>query len=420
MQHGSLAMVSRKEGLAVWQLRWSEKDLHGARVQRKRVIGSVERYPNENAARSAVAVLLAEINSHETRICTRSITVAQLCDHFEQRELAKDNTWRSYATKKTYQAYLNRWVRPHWRHFELAEVRTIHVECCLRGLPLAKSSCAKIRNLMSVLFNHACRYEWFDRNPIHLVRQSAKRRRTPTVLMPTEIKALVDNLSIRERTLVLLAVSTGLRQSELFGLKWGDIHFPQRTMNVIRSIVYGVVGPCKTESSQKPVPVHPLLAEALLAWRKQSPYTKPDDWIFASRRHRGRHPFWGQAILRKYVRPVAEKVGIQKCIGWHTFRHTYSTLLRSVGTEFKVMQELLRHSTLRSTLDVYTQAITPAKLQRRQQCSHWFFRMKLAEPLSSRHLPTLQRDETLRQQRAKKDTKKGAKTCPFGSLMVSV
>jgi integrase len=44
-----------------------------------------------------------------------------------------------------------------------------------------------------------------------------------------------------------------------------------------------------------------------------------------------------------------------------TFRHPYSTLLRSVGTEFKVMQELLRHSTLRSTLDVYTQAVTPAK-----------------------------------------------------------
>jgi hypothetical protein len=48
------------------------------------------------------------------------------------------------------------------------------------------------------------------------------------------------------------------------------------------------------------------------------------------------------------------------CYG-HTFRHTYSTLLRSVGTELKVMQELLRHSSLRSTLDVYTQAITPAK-----------------------------------------------------------
>ncbi|MFZ1975258.1 MAG: site-specific integrase [Candidatus Acidiferrales bacterium] len=85
------------------------------------------------------------------------------------------------------------------------------------------------------------------------------------------------------------------------------------------------------------------------------------DWIFASRRHRGRTPFWGQAILRRYIRPVAQRAGIQKRFGWHTFRHTYSTLLRSVGTEFKVMQELLRHSTLRSTLDVYTQALAPAK-----------------------------------------------------------
>ncbi len=179
--------------------------------------------------------------------------------------------------------------------------------------------------------------------------------------MPDEIKAMLDNLGIRERTLVLLAVSTGLRQSELFGLKWGDIDLVQGAMNVTRSIVYGVVGPCKTESSQKPVPVHQLLADALSDWRKQCAYTKPDDWVFASKCHRGRRPFWRQAILRKYVRPVAKRVGIQKCIGWHTFRHTYSTLLRSVGTEFKVMQELLRHSTLRSTLDVYTQAITPAK-----------------------------------------------------------
>jgi integrase len=361
MQRGSLARVSRKEGPAVWQFRWAEKDLHGARVQRKTVIGTVERYPDEAAARTAMVVFLRELNSERVRMGSRSITVAQLCDHFEQWELAKDNAWRSYSTKKTYKAYLTRWVLPHWRQYELAEVRTIQVESWLRRLPLAKSSCAKIRNLMSVLFNHACRYELFDRNPIYLVRQSAKRRTAPTILTPTEIKALVDGLRIRERTLVLVAVSTGLRQSELFGLKWGDIDFHQGTMNVTRSIVYGVVGPCKTESSQKPVPVHPLLADALSEWRKQCSYTKPDDWVFASRRYRGRRPYWGQAILRKYVRPAAQRVGIRKCIGWHTFRHTYSTLLRSVGTEFKVMQELLRHSSLRSTLDIYTQAVTPAK-----------------------------------------------------------
>jgi integrase len=96
-------------------------------------------------------------------------------------------------------------------------------------------------------------------------------------------------------------------------------------------------------------------------WKRSSAYKKTDDWVFASRRHRVRKPIWGQAVLRRYIRPVALRVGIEKQFGWHTFRHTYSTLLRSVGTEFKVMQELLRHSSLRSTLDIYTQAISPAK-----------------------------------------------------------
>src|SRR6267143_299338 len=361
MKRGCMQRNSRKEGPDVWQFRWSETRLDGKRLYHKKIVGTVEQYPDEDAARRSVVGLLSELSTDGRPTNSGTMTVAQLCDHFEQRELPKENTWRSHATKKIYKAYLTRWIRPHWQKYGLAEVRTIQVESWLRGLPLAKSSCAKIRNLMSVLFNHACRYELFDRNPIYLVRQSAKRRRVPVVLLPAEIKALVNCLGLRERTLVLIAASTGLRQSEIFGLKWGDIDFAQRAMSVTRSIVYGVVGPCKTESSQKPVPLHSAVAQALMDWKRSSAYKKTDDWVFASRRHRGRKPIWGQAVLRRYIRPVALRVGIQKQFGWHTFRHTYSTLLRSVGTEFKVMQELLRHSSLRSTLDVYTQAISPAK-----------------------------------------------------------
>ena len=159
---------------------------------------------------------------------------------------------------------------------------------------------------MSVLFNHACRYELFDSNPIHLVRQGAKRNKTPSVLTPAEIRVLADGLAIRERTLVLLAASTGLRQSELFGLQWGDINFAEGTMNVTRSIVCGVVGSCKTESSQKPVPIHPLVVDALTKWREVQRYRKLDDWVFASDCRRGRKPYWGQAILRKYILPKAQ------------------------------------------------------------------------------------------------------------------
>jgi hypothetical protein len=52
-----------------------------------------------------------------------------------------------------------------------------------------------------------------------------------------------------------------------------DIDFAQRNMSVRRSIVYGAVGPCKTESSQKPVPIPPILANALLQWKKGIGYT---------------------------------------------------------------------------------------------------------------------------------------------------
>ena len=204
---------------------------------------------------------------------------------------------------------------------------------------------------MSVLFNHACRYELFDRNPIRFVRQRAKRRTAPTLLAPIE-----------SGPWSCLQASTVLRQGELFRFEMGRyFDFAASVMNVTRSVVYGVVGSCKTESSQKPVPLHPLLAESLAQWRERSVNRKSEDWVFPSRRYRGRKPCWGHAILRRYIRPAAKNQGIEKRIGWHTFRRTYATLLKSVGTEFKVMQELMRHSSLRSTLDIYAQAITPAK-----------------------------------------------------------
>jgi hypothetical protein len=54
---------------------------------------------------------------------------------------------------------------------------------------------------------------------------------------------------------------------------------------------------------------------------------------FASRHSHGKQPYWGQAILHKYLRPAARELGVETRFGWHTFRHTYSTLLRSVGTK---------------------------------------------------------------------------------------
>jgi hypothetical protein len=111
-------------------------------------------------------------------------------------------------------------------------------------------------------------------------------------------------------------------------------------MNVTRAIAYGVVGRCKTEASQKPVPLHPILAEALTLWRQTCSYCKPEDWVFASRQYRGRKPLWGQAILRKHVRPVAARIGIQRRIGWHTFRKAAIQQVRRLKNVMLVAEQV--------------------------------------------------------------------------------
>ncbi len=128
-----------------------------------------------------------------------------------------------------------------------------------------------------------------------------------------------------------------------------------------RSVFQSVVGRCKTEASKKPVPLDPWVAEELLMWKESAPHNQLDDWVFASPRTKGKRPYQPDMILQRGIRPAAVEAGITKRIGWHTFRHTFSTLLKASGVDVKVMQELLRHANSRITLDIYTQAMSPEK-----------------------------------------------------------
>src|SRR5258708_38875335 len=144
---------------------------------------------------------------------------------------------------------------PRWGNYTLNRISAGEVELWLRSLTLAKSSCAKIRNIMSVLFNHGIRYEICKYNPIRLVRQGAKRKKFPTVLSASEVQQLIASLGLRERTLVLLDAGTGLRMSELFALKWREIKFQSKEINTTHSIAFLAVGPRQTTHSPQPIPL---------------------------------------------------------------------------------------------------------------------------------------------------------------------
>jgi integrase len=143
-------------------------------------------------------------------------------------------------------------------------------------------------------------------------------------------------------------------------------------IDVNRSVVSQVVGRCKTEASQKPVPMDGCTAQLLQSWLQATPYRNPEDWVFASNssragEKRGKQPLWLQTIMRYHIQPVVERLGITKRVSWHTFRRTFATLLKANGEDIKVVQELLRHGSARVTLDIYAQALMPAKRAAQQK-----------------------------------------------------
>jgi len=72
-------------------------------------------------------------------------------------------------------------------------------------------------------------------------------------------------------------------------------------------------------------------------------------------------PPWADTLLSRILKPAAKRAGITKRVGWHTFRHTYSTLLQANANDVKVVQELMRHANVTTTMNIYTQAISEKK-----------------------------------------------------------
>ena len=358
-QNGSLKLTPRKRGPAVWVYRWRETGEDGEREQRKKTIGTAAQYPTKAKALLALESFRMAVNRQGLLKVPGPKTFSGLIEHYRLKELPMESTDRKRKkTKKIYEGNLKNHIEPRWGSYAIRDIASVEVEEWLDHLELAPSSRAKLRNQMSTVFRHGIRWGWIGQheNPIAMVRCSSKRLRTPETLTAEEFRALFGKLSDRERAMGIICATAGLRISETLGLKWADIDFAKGQANVLRSLVDGEIGSCKTEVSQQPVPLDELTLAELQAWRKVTMYAADSDWIFASNVVFGRMPVWAVSSLQKVLQPAAKRVGITKRIGWHTFRHTYSSLLSEYGNDVKVVQELMRHAKIATTMEIYTHA----------------------------------------------------------------
>lgn len=216
------------------------------------------------------------------------------------------------------------------------------------------SSIHGMRTTISKVLQAAVDWGYLEQNAARGIRIGDRGPKTERLYLGSkESMQLMAALSEPVRTVVVVAVLTGLRIGELLALRWKHVDFLRGVIQIRETVSEGKFGTPKTKSSRREIPMSEPVSQALLAQKSRCRQTGADDLIFASRNQTPLNP---KNVLRRELRPacIALKLPL---ISWHSFRHTHATLLGEVGESLKTAQALLGHSDLETTLNIYTHAI---------------------------------------------------------------
>jgi integrase len=381
-QRGSLRIENRKKG-PTWVLRYYvTRQSDGRRVEHKVAIGLVHDFPTQSAAWTRVEKqhLNSQINQPDLR--TR-VTFADLAQHYMKHELGEQVEAvdpKSHTTIAGYKRILKNRCLDRWGKRNALSVEPLEVELWLKALKrdegLENLTLDKIRRVMSLVYKHGQRYGLIPRtqeaNPMRFVRCKTTSGYEAMILTPQQAFAGLRKLKEPERTLTLLASATGLRISECLGLQWQDVSFDSSQIHVRRTWTCGAVGVPKSKASQAPVPLHPLLAESMQEWKNTTPYSQATDWVFPSIRRKGSQPRTANMLVEDHLKPAAVAAGVltendTRRFGFHNLRHSLASFLVRSKTDPKTVQALLRHSDVKTTLQLYAHSVSEDRLEAQGQ-----------------------------------------------------
>lgn len=166
-----------------------------------------------------------------------------------------------------------------------------------------------------------------------------------------EVEALLravpdDPLGRAERVIYLTAAITGMRQGELFALRWRDVDWTARRIRVRRNYVRGEFGTPKSKRSSRSVPLASRVASELELLFQGSPHKHDDDLVFA-------YPGTGNPIdrskLLKRFKAALRRADVRD-VRFHDLRHTFGTRMAAQGMPMRMLQELMGHRDFKTTL----------------------------------------------------------------------
>lgn len=296
-------------------------------------------------------------------------------------------------------------IKPEIGHMKMQEVRTEHVQMLLNKMKKQDYSVdfmKRVRNVLSQMFKQAYRNDMILRNPVeNAVTPSGKAKKEHRVLTEQEQAAFLEYAKGSDYELIyVLGMSTGMRIGEIQALQWKNIDFKSLEIHVMGTLVKVdgkeyTKGPTKTKSSVRTVPLLADVANRLKEHRKEQLKYRMmlgsewqqveglEDLIFCTPIGR---PL-SRGVLYNAIDRIIERINHEERMkareenrkpfvfehfSTHTMRHTFATRALENGIPPKVVQEILGHSTIKTTMDIYTHVLPKTKNEEIQKLANLF------------------------------------------------
>lgn len=347
-QYGSGCLLKRGRG---WAIRWREWEIapNGTKVKvlRYESLGEISR-------KQAIESLAEKLTAAKGHATTRSrVTFKTIATTWETSVLPMYKA----STQKNHRHILQKHLLPRFGDSAICEVSAQRLQEYIADLAqqgYAPKTIDHIHDVCSAVLRTAVKWGHLRENPARAVDLPRLRTVRPKWALTTaQARALLGALPPLARTMIGLAVLTGLRRGELFALRWADVDERARCLSVRQAVYEGTFDTPKTEAGLRRVPLSETAWRLIEAWK---PYAKRQDGnalVFAT--HSGK-PISPNNVLRRWVFPACDTLTITR-VTWLTCRRTYSSWAHEKGVPGKVVAQLMGHANVDTTLNVYTQVL---------------------------------------------------------------
>jgi integrase len=270
----------------------------------------------------------------------------------------------SQETEELYHYFFKKHIIPSLGHIQLSKITAHHIELFITDLhnaKLAKSTIRRIFSVANAALNAAAKKDLINSNPCNKIEKpKAQQHRDLIIWEPGFVGKFLHSTRNKSRHWIAayLAIMTGMRQGEILGIRWSDIDFENKTINIQQTVTSKrrIKPGAKNKSSIRSVAISSetirelkdhrelIISERL---KEGENYLKNDLVVCTS--------FGGPVTSRNIQKAWVRFIEITKApkITFHDLRHTHAALMIKQGVHIKVVSERLGHSTVAITMDLY-------------------------------------------------------------------